>query len=258
MTLQLQMDFQEPEVNPEDQGGARDPQFDAFAEEWGKYYGVSMQTFVSNNIKLKTSLKGKEIPDLPENFLYFSLFKELPQECEEKYNELFGKIKNLNGRSPHQYLCDQVMGKLGEHLHLAKLQKLYPEYKFKFNGCEFDLNSQQSYIFTSTSGVRQGSDIIVNNKRQISVKRNAYWNNEKKFTFRGSRRGKSEYEKIKSQELSLHFIISPTKYIALKDIKEMRECADDIQFLPLDNEWGGKGATRFLFNNKINELIQTY
>lgn len=233
--------------------------FEKFQEVFEETFQLDLCHWVEKHIIVKESSRSKPL-DLPKWFLCKCLLTEPEKEILDLCENLFSKIKNLNGRSTHTYVSNQVFGTLKECLHVEKLKKKYPDYRIRIVSSEFDAKSQTRAIFTKNiKSISRKPDLEVRFKEfvvPVHIKANDTFLKSHKLTFRGG--SNPEYELIAKGREFVHLILSHDQYLSIKSMAKLSEHIERREDLSKDKMWGGKGAVRFYFKPSIMSLVQNY
>ena len=233
--------------------------FATFKSEFETAFGENICHWIFNNIDIKESPSSHRI-DVEKWFCCKSLLRNPDKNFISLCNRLFRFTKNLNGRSPHIYLADQVNGTLKEALHAKKISKKHPDCKVSIISSEFNTASNKRELYTNIKrSVNRKPDlrIIHNNKStDIHIKANNTFLKSHQLTFRGGR--SPEFTSISSGKYHVHLLISPTEYISIKNFNHLDHFISKKEFLNSNNSWGGAGAVRLKFKSNIRDLIKVY
>jgi len=233
--------------------------FQLFKDEFEKEFQQNICIWIRDNIDIKESPHTRPI-QVDDWFACKSLLKDPDDGFKKLCNRLFGNIRNLNGRSPHIYLADQINGTLKEALHAKKLAKKYKNYDVCIVSSEFNKTSKKRELYTKLHrSVNRKPDLrVVTDTKpvDIHIKANNTFLKSRKITFRGGRN--PEYNSIDSEEYYVHLLLSPTEYISIQNFQKLDEYVVSKEKLPDQNGWGGPGAVRFHFKNNILDLIRNY
>ena len=233
--------------------------FQLFKDEFEKEFKQNICVWIENNIDIKESPNTRPI-QVDDWFACKSLLKDPDERFQKLCNRLFGNIRNLNGRSPHIYLADQINGTLKEALHAKKLAKKYKNYDICIISSEFNKTSKKRELYTKLHrSVNRKPDLrVVTDKKpaDIHIKANNTFLKSRKLTFRGGR--DPEYNSIQSGEYYVHLLLSPTEYISIQNFNQFDEYVLNKERLPDQNSWGGPGAVCFHFKNNILDLVRNY
>jgi len=239
--------------------------FEFFIADFEKTFNQKLCIWIDNNIDIKESRNTRSI-EVPKYFPCFSLlsnpdlkFKGWNKLCDR----LFLNIKNLNKRSAHRYLADQVHGFLKEVLHKKKLEKKHQNYDFSFNCPEFNRITKKREIYTNPSrrSISRGSDLKFTCEScsyDIHIKSNDVFMNWPQITFRGGKN--PEYDEIIKSKGIIHILIDSNRYLSIRNFHSINNHIKSFSKLTGDEakQWGGPGATRFIFNSSILNLIKEY
>lgn len=233
--------------------------FQLFKDEFEKEFKQNICVWIENNIDIKESPNTRPI-EVDDWFACKSLLKDPGERFHKLCNRLFGSIRNLNGRSPHIYLADQINGTLKEALHAKKLAKKHKEYDICIVSSEFNKTSKKRELYTQLHrSVNRKPDLrVVSDKKPIDIhiKANNTFLKSKKITLRGGKN--PEFNSINSKEYYIHLLLSPTEYISIQNFQNLNEYIDRQEKLPDDNTWGGPGAVCFHFKPSILNLVKKY
>jgi len=236
--------------------------FDKFKVEFEKTFGVQLCQWIEDNIDVKEGKNSRQI-EVPKWFLCLSLLSDPDSSFLTLCNRLFGSIKNLNGRSPHEYLANQVHGTLQEVLHKKKLEKRYPDYNFSFIGTEFNRTTHKREIYTKLSrrSISREADLKFTCEQgtyNIHIKANNFFKNKPQITFRGG--SNPEYKHITDNKELIHIILSENEYLSLGNFHKLKDYIQSAQTLSGTEakRWGGHGAQRFEFKKSILTLAKQY
>lgn len=233
--------------------------FKNFQESFEETLRIDLCHWVKDRIVFKESASSKNI-DISTWFACKCLLKDPGDEILKSVEEMFSSIKNLNGRSPHTYVANQIFGTLKEVLHIEKLKKKYPEYRIRITSSEYDHKTQTRAIFTKNiRSLSRKSDLEVRYKQfvvPVHIKSNDTFLESQKLTFRGG--ANSEYKLIAKGDEFIHIILSHDQYISIRGLDKIAEHIERREDLSKDKMWGGKGAVRLYFKPSIMNLIQKY
>lgn len=235
--------------------------FAQFKSAFEEYMDCSLCNWIEDNIVIKKNPKSEANIDLPKWFLCLSLLRNPGAKTIEKCNHLFDNPNNLNGRNPHQYLCDQVVGFLKEVYHINRLQLKHPEISFSLNGSEFNNKNNKREIYLS--GAKQ-RDVDLKATYQgvtkdFHLKANNTFVNKPKITFRGGK--KPEINNIKNNKSKVHILVDENRYFCMTKLISAKECIKYQSFIEDPSEqrsWGGKGAYRIHFNDNVFDYAVKY
>jgi len=233
--------------------------FAEFKKEFEKEFNQNICVWIENNIDIKETPKTRSI-EVGDWFACKSLLKEPDEGFKKLCNRLFGGIRNLNGRSPHIYLADQINGTLKEALHAKKLAKKHKEYDICVISSEFNPSSKKRELYTRLHrSVNRKPDLrVVTDKKPIDIhiKANNTFLRSHKITFRGGKN--PEYQSISNKEYYVHLLLSPHEYISIQNFHSLTDHILREEILPTQNMWGGSGARCFHFKPSILNLVKTY
>lgn len=233
--------------------------FQLFKDEFEKEFKQNICVWIENNIDIKESPNTRPI-QVDDWFACKSLLKDPGERFHKLCNRLFGNIRNLNGRSPHIYLADQINGTLKEALHAKKLAKKHKEYDICIVSSEFNKTSKKRELYTQLHrSVNRKPDLrVVSDKKPIDIhiKANNTFLKSKKITFRGGKN--PEYQSIRDNEYYIHLLLSPNEYISIQNFNSLTEHILKQDNLPDQNSWGGPGAVCFHFKPSILNLVKKY
>lgn len=233
--------------------------FKLFKSEFEKEFKQNICVWIESNIDIKESPNTRPI-QVDDWFACKSLLKEPDNSFKKLCNRLFGDTGNLNGRSPHIYLANQINGTLKEALHAKKLANKYKNYDVSIISSEFNKSSKKRELYTKLHrSVNRKPDLrVITDKESIDIhiKANNTFLKSRKLTFRGGR--SPEYNSIQSGEYYVHLLLSPTEYISIQNFNKFDEYILNKERLPDQNSWGGSGAVRFHFKNNILDLVRNY
>lgn len=235
--------------------------FQSFKDEFEKEFKQNICLWIRDNIDIKESPNTRAI-QVDDWFACKSLLKDPGEDFKKLCNRLFGGIQNLNGRSPHVYLADQINGTLKEALHAKKLARCYKDYDICVVSSEFNKTSKKRELYTKLNrSVNRKPDLrVVTDKSpvDIHIKANNTFLKSRKITFRGGRN--PEYNSIESGDYYVHLLLSPTEYISIQNFEKLDKYIANKEKLSIkdENDWGGPGAVRFHFKNNVLDLVRTY
>ena len=240
--------------------------FESFQIEFEKTFNQKICHWINNNIDIKEGKNSRAI-EVPKNFICCSLLREPKIESfdfNKLCNRLFSTVKNLNKRTPHEYLANQVHGTLQEVLHKHKLQKKYSNYDFSFASSEFNRLTKKREIYTKPNRKDISRDADLNfvcpeGQFNIHIKGNNTFKHRPQLTLRGGRL--PEYDKIQeSKKDFLHILVSPNEYISIYNFNKINDHIHSSAKLPSpqSKSWGGDGAHRIIFKQSIFNSIKTY
>lgn len=245
--------------------------FESFQSIFEKTFNQKICHWIRDNIDIKESKKTRSL-ELPKNFACFSLLadpnertlnQKQPFNFLEVCDNLFSSIKNLNGRSPHEYLANHIHGTLQEALHKYRLQKKHSNYDFRFLCSEFNYETNKREIYTKPQRrqITRDGDLEFTCPQgvfKIHIKANNTFKHKAQLTLRGG--SLSEFDKIQNSKDYLHILISPDEYISINNFDNISEHIETKTNLNSNqNErWGGDGATRFIFKPSIFNIVKTY
>ena len=233
--------------------------FQSFKDEFEKEFKQNICVWIENNIDIKESPNTRPI-QVDDWFACKSLLKDPDDRFQKLCNRLFGNIRNLNGRSPHIYLADQINGTLKEALHAKKLARLYKDYDISIISSEFNKSSKKRELYTKLHrSVNRKPDLrVVTNTSPIDVhiKANNTFLKSRKITFRGGRN--PEFNSIDSEEYYVHLLLSPTEYISIQSFEKLDQYVARKERLPDDNDWGGPGAVCIHFKPSVLDIVRKY
>lgn len=234
--------------------------FGVFRDEFIKVFRMSICDWVELNIELKESPESQRAIDVPKKFLCSSLLKCPNREFLNLCNRLFSKTPNLNKRSPHTYLANQIHGSLKEALHAKKLSI---NYDVKLIGDEFNSTTKKRELYTiGVDKLSRSPDLSISmpdNSLPVHIKANQTFLNNKQLTFRGG--SPSEYNEILDKKHAVHILFSsPHQYAAIDNLRIIKPYISKIDTLPdsINKDWGGSGAKRLHFKDSISDLIINY
>ena len=238
--------------------------FEEFQIEFEKTFRQKICHWINDNIEIKEGKNSRRI-EVPKNFACYSLLNNPDSSFIKLCDRLFSDIKNLNGRTTHKYLANQVHGTLQEALHKYKLEKKYPKFDFSFLCSEFNKSTKKREIYTNTNlrRVTRDADLKFSCPQgdfKIHIKANNKFRVRPQLTFRGG--GKiSEFEKIKNAKSDyLHILVSPNQYISIPNFDSFGKYIHSSKNLSTEESrmWGGLGAHRIVFNQNIFQTIKSY
>jgi hypothetical protein len=240
--------------------------FESFKQDFELNFQESIPTWISKNLCIKKNKNSKEL-DLSDDFISHALLKNPPQDWLQSCDELFSKTRNLNGRTTHLYLSNQVHGTLKEALHARKLAKKHPNFDVNVVSCEFNSETKKREIYLNVSRANRKPDLNVSwpkhdnlnaGNADIHVKSNDYFLDKKQITFRGGKN--SEYKQIKEKEYVLHILVNHKQYLSISDFNNLKDHISTNQVLTGKEaqSWGGQGAKRICFKNSIEQLLKRY
>lgn len=235
--------------------------FASFKSSFEEYMDCSLCLWIEDNIVIKENSKSDIAIDLPKWFLCLSLLKNPERAVVQKCNTLFNNPNNLNRRTPHQYLCDQVVGFLKEVYHINRLQLKHPEITFFLNGSEINTKNKKREIYI-LGAKKRDIDLKAEYKgvtKDFHLKANNTFIQRPKITFRGGRT--PEINNIKNNKSKVHILVDENKYFCMSKLISCKECIKNESFIedPYEqNLWGGKGAYRIHFNDNILDYAVKY
>lgn len=231
--------------------------FEVFRDEFIKVFRMSICDWVELNIELKESPESYRAIDVPEKFLCSSLLRRPNREFLNLCNRLFSGIPNLNGRSAHKYLANQIYGSLKEALHAKKLSE---NYDVKLTGDEFNSTTKKRELYTrDVRKLSRSPDLSISTSDSflpVHIKANQTFLKNKKLTFRGG--SNPEYNEILNKKHAVHILFSPHQYISIDNLRTIKTHTLKIDSLSTPNSWGGSGAKRLFFKDSISDLIINY
>ena len=242
--------------------------FYRFANEFQKTQNLSIKNAINKMFCIKYD-KNSEEKILPDDFFYQSILENPSEKFKEECTVLFKKTVNSKKRTAYEYLYNQVSGFIKEFLHVDNLSKKYPNYNIKINASEYNNITKKREIYQKLDGLDRGSDFTASfedKKSEIHIKSNDWflseYPNSKKITFRGNEGGNNipEFEHIQQLNHGLHIIPNEKKYIPFKKFEDLRGYIKYKKRLPPHEAvgWGGNGAIRVFFHDKICELLKEY
>ena len=236
--------------------------FESFQIEFEKTFRQKICHWINDNIDIKEGKNSRAI-EVPKNFACYSLLKDPDDDFKKLCDRLFRSIRNLNGRTTHEYLANQVHGTLQEALHKFKLQKKHPKYDFSFLCSEFNKTTRKREIYTKPkrNDISREADLrftCSDGTFNIHIKANNKFVQKPQLTLRGGRT--SEYNKIQNSKDFLHILVSPNQYISIYNFSKFNEhISSSKQLSPEESKfWGGAGAHRIIFKPSIFETVKTY
>jgi len=231
--------------------------FGVFRGEFIKVFRMSICDWVELNIELKESPESQRAIDVPKKFLCSSLLKSPNREFLNLCNRLFSKTPNLNKRTPHTYLANQIHGSLKEALHAKKLSI---NCDVKLIGDEFNSITKKRELYTKgVDKLSRSPDLSISTSDSsllVHIKANQTFLKNKQLTFRGG--STTEYDEILSKKQAVHILFSPHQYVAIDNLRIIKPHILKIYSLPNPNDWGGSGAKRLYFKDSISDLIINY
>jgi len=236
------------------------PSFAQFQPLFEAELNCKARDWIESNIRVKKSYGSIKFEDLPKYALSNALLSEPPQKFIDLYNDLFKNVNNLNGRSYHAYVCDQVDGYMKEEFHFQKLKKLHPHLDISFKGSEYKDGIREIYM---TGAKNRDADLLVTDSKKdksidLHLKSNIKFLKNYYMTFRGGK--PPEINKIKSSNSQTHILVDGLKYFRLKDLINNKDAIDKEGFLEgrEAENWGGNGAYRIHFKPSLLDLAKKY
>jgi hypothetical protein len=240
--------------------------FEAFQASFEKHIGRKLCPWIEDNIVVKKTKKHKKVEKAPKWFLCHVLLREPSVEVTQFCEEHFSEANNLNGRTPHEYACDQVFGYLKEVYHIKRLELKHPNIELTLVSDEFNKDTGKREIYTE--GSRSGGiDLKARFKENkdktkykgIHIKSNSTFIRSPTMTFRGGRN--PEINKIKNIEHGVHIPVDENQYFSISDLLKNKDCIESEGKLtnPEDmKSWGGEGSYRIKFTKNILKFATPY
>jgi len=240
--------------------------FESFQACFEESLGCQLCPWIEENIVIKKSMNHKRAIKIPKWFLCNVLLKEPDEEVISKCEELFPikekqKANNINNRTSHQYVCDQIFGTLKEVYHIKRLQLKHPNIEFSLASSEFNQQTQKREIYQE-GGKDRKPDLHAKFKgstkfKAIHIKTNNVFLQTLTMRFRGG--VSPEIESIKNNSESIHVLIDEDKYLNLSKHINNNNLIEYQNWITQKNQsyqneykhWGGRGAYKIQFKKDI-------
>lgn len=237
--------------------------FESFQSAFEDCFKRKLCPWIEDNMSIKKSPRHKKNINTQKWFLCHVLLRDPEPDVVDLCSELFSKANNLNGRTPHEYLCDQVFGYLKETYHVKKLQIKHPEIQLRLVSSEFNRETGKREIYTQ-GGNKREVDLEARFKgnakcKGIHIKSNNTFAKYQVMRFRGGRN--PEINSIKEIKYGVHIPVDENRYFSISDLLKNKECIKSEGIITDAEEmknWGGQGAYKINFTKNILKFATPY